>query len=143
MTEILSGDSCLSVCMRCKPAGWTGDDDQRPGQILAKAVLGELARRGLHVRMREIHCMSQCKRACVVAFSGSDRFTYLFGDLDPATDAAAIVDAFALYQSRPLGFMERADRPERLRAGILGRVPPLLTDAVLVEADVTTRSFSN
>jgi predicted metal-binding protein len=142
VTEILSGDSCLSVCMRCKPAGWVGDDDQRPGQILATAVLGELAQRGLHVRMREIRCMSQCKRPCVVAFSGSDRFTYLFGDLDPATDARAIVDAFELYQSRPLGFMERADRPERLRAGILGRVPPLLTDATLVEADGMTAAFS-
>jgi len=77
--------------------------------------------------------MSQCKRPCVVAFSGEGRFTYLFGDLDPARDAAAVLDAFALYTARPDGFMERFERPEALQAGILGRVPPLLPAARQVE----------
>ena len=135
--------TCLSVCMRCKPAGWTGDDGHRPGQLLADEVAAEIARRGLSIRMREIRCMSQCKRPCVVAFSGRDRFTWLFGDLDPAADAAAVVDAFLLYRSRPLGFMERAERPERLQAGVLGRIPPLLCDTPLVEADRIVSSPAN
>jgi predicted metal-binding protein len=129
-----SHDTCLSVCFRCKPAEWTGREEQRPGTDLADAVEAEAARRGLALSLlRDVRCMSQCKRPCVVAFSGTGRFTYLFGDLDPARDAAAILDAFILYASRSDGFMERFERPEALRAGILGRVPPLIRGARQVE----------
>ena len=121
-----SVSACLSVCFRCKPADWSGSDDARPGAALAAGLAGLIASRGSDgVAMREIRCLSQCKRPCVVAFSGEGRFTYLFGDLDPIRDVHAVLDAFALYLASPEGFMERRDRPEALRAGILGRVPPL------------------
>jgi predicted metal-binding protein len=125
---------CLSVCFRCKPEGWTGDDADRPGLLMAEALEAEAGRRGLDLTLlRDVRCMSQCKRPCVVAFSHPEKFAYLFGDLDPDRDAPAILDAFALYTSRPDGFMERFERPEALRAGILGRIPPLLTHARQVE----------
>lgn len=128
-------DACLSICFRCKPEGWPGDADaRRPGADLADAIEAEAARRGIDVEtLRDVRCMSQCKRPCVVAFSGEGRFTYLFGDLDPERDAAAVLDAFALYRTRPDGFMERFERPEVLQAGVLGRVPPLTTGALQVE----------
>jgi len=133
-------DICLSVCMRCKPPSWTGPDAERPGQLLAQALAARLrddASRGvtLPVRLRRIRCMSQCKRACAVAFSGAGRFTYLFGDLDPARDVDAVLEAIALYRSRPDGFIERNERPDVMRAGILGRIPPLEFGARLVESD--------
>lgn len=133
-------EACLSVCMRCKPPEWTGSDAQRPGQQLAEAIAARLRDHppgpdAQPVRLRRIRCMSQCKRACVVAFSGAGRFTYLFGDLDPARDAGAVLEAFALYRSRIDGFMERPERPDVMRAGILGRIPPLDTGPRLVESD--------
>lgn len=135
MPESRHDAPCLSVCMRCKHPQWSGGDERRPGRVLADAVLAELRRRGVDARFREIYCMSQCKRPCVAAFSAADRFTYLFGDLDPARDAQATVDAFLLYLSREDGFMERSERPEKLRAGILGRIPPLAAGSRLVESD--------
>ncbi|MGY6646794.1 MAG: DUF1636 family protein [Salinarimonas sp.] len=133
-------EACLSVCMRCKPPEWTGPDAERPGQRLAQAIAARLRDQSAGsdaqpVRLRRIRCMSQCKRACVVAFSGAGRFTYLFGDLDPARDAEAVLEAFGLYRSRPDGFMERPERPEVMRAGILGRIPPLDPGPRLVESD--------
>ncbi len=126
--------ACLSVCFRCKPEGWRGEDDSRPGVALADAIEQEARRRGLDLDLlRDVRCMSQCKRPCVVAFSGEGRFTYLFGDLDPQRDAPAVLDAFRLYAERPDGFMERFERPEALQAGILGRVPPLAPLARRVE----------
>ena len=78
--------------------------------------------------------MSQCKRPCTIALSGPDRFTYLFGDLDP--DAPGHIDALlalsSLYADAPEGFLHREERPEPLRAGILGRVPPPDTASALV-----------
>lgn len=128
-------EACLSVCFRCKPEGWPGDAHaRRPGADLADAIEAEATRRAIDLEvLRDVRCMSQCKRPCVVAFSGDGRFTYLFGDLDPARDAAAVLEAFALYRTRPDGFMERFERPEVLQAGILGRVPPLIAGARQVE----------
>jgi predicted metal-binding protein len=128
-------EACLSVCFRCKPEGWPGDADaRRPGADLADAIEAEAIRRGIDLEvLRDVRCMSQCKRPCVVAFSGEGRFTYLFGDLDPERDAPAVLDAFTLYAERTDGFMERFERPEALHAGILGRVPPLIPSARQVE----------
>jgi predicted metal-binding protein len=126
---------CLSVCFRCKPEGWAGADERRPGAELAEAIEDEIGRRLLDIAvMRDVRCMSQCKRPCVVAFSGEGRFTYLFGDLDPARDAGAVLDAFALCCKRDDRFMERFERPLIMQAGILGRVPPLLPGMRQVES---------
>lgn len=129
-------EACLSICFRCKPEGWAGDvDARRPGADLADAIEAEATRRGIDLEvLRDVRCMSQCKRPCVVAFSGEGRFTHLFGDLDPARDAAAVLEAFALYGARPDGFMERFERPLILQAGILGGVPPLNAGARQVES---------
>jgi len=116
----------LDVCVRCRPAGWKGLDSQRPGAELARTLDAEVLRRGgPSVRRREIVCLSQCLRPCVVAFSGEGRFTYLFGDIEPTRDADAVLDAFLLFRARTDGFVERAERPPALRSRILGRVPPL------------------
>lgn len=134
VTEPAKG-ACLSVCFRCKPESWPGDANaRRPGADLADAIEAEATRRGLDLEvLRDVRCMSQCKRPCVVAFSHPEKFTYLFGDLDPTRDAPAVIDAFLLYGAKPDGFMERFERPDALQAGILGRVPPLTALARQVE----------
>jgi len=125
----------LDVCVRCRPPGWEGADGDRPGARFAAAIDAEIAARGFRgVGRRDLYCASQCKRPCVVAFAGDGRFAFLFGDLDPARDAAAAVDAFLLYRGRADGFMERGERPPALRAGILGRIPPLGWQGPLVVA---------
>lgn len=128
----------LSICLRCRDGREERDAnlDQRGGRRLARAVTSlfdgsPAARRG--IILRGVNCMSQCKRPCTIALSGLDRFTYLFGDLDPeihASDALAVATAYA---DAPDGFLPRPDRPEVLRAGILGRIPPMVFSGDLVE----------
>ena len=151
MTDMLSSitppstDGCtLSVCFRCRPADWQGGpDDTRPGSELADALEDEAFRRGIDLAvLRDVRCMSQCKRPCVVAFSSLEKFTYLFGDLDPCRDAGAVLEAFMVYAASADGFMERFERPEIMRDGILGRIPPLVTDARQVEPRPARRDIS-
>lgn len=84
--------------------------------------------------LRGVHCMSQCKRPCVVSFTGSEHFTYSFGDLDPecSQHVRALQEFADLFQNAPEGFVLRSDRPKVLRAGILGRYPPIKTNSDLV-----------
>ncbi|MEL6766597.1 MAG: DUF1636 domain-containing protein [Pseudomonadota bacterium] len=117
-------DVTLSICLRCRDGREDADDRERGGARLAEAVL-EAGVSACGVTVRGVHCLSQCKRACAVALSGPERFTYFFGDLDPFRDAAAVVALVKLYAESADGFMAREARPRPMQAGVLGRLPPL------------------
>ncbi len=116
----------LSVCTRCKPPDFTGPDEERPGYKLAGAVLDAVRENpSANLRLRGVRCMSQCKRPCAIALSAAGKYTLLFGDLDPATTVSDILTLTDQYTTSPDGLVPRDQRPEPLRAGILGRIPPL------------------
>ena len=123
----------LSICQTCRDGREAERGDIRGGTRLAGAVCDLVARQGCDADLRGVRCMSQCKRPCTVALSAPGRFTYLFGDLDPHQDAHAVLDLLPLYLAEPLGFMPRDRRPPPLRAGILGRIPPLEPMSDLVD----------
>ena len=70
--------------------------------------------------------MSGCSRACTVTLQAHGKYTYYFGDLAPDADTAAQVIACAqLHLQSADGNLARNARPERLRSGILARLPPI------------------
>ena len=131
----------LSICLTCRDRREDVRGDLRGGARLAMAV-GALAAgqdpaaipTAMPARLRGVRCMSQCKRACVVSLTAPGAFTYVFGDLDPENPAhlQAVLDLIPLYLAAPEGFLRRDQRPEALRASILGRLPPLDTCSDLV-----------
>lgn len=128
----------LSICLRCRDGreGSTDAVEQRGGCRLARAVVVALdnssaAEHGLI--LRGVHCMSQCKRPCTIALSGPSRFSYLFGDLDPTQHVGDVLTVAAAYAQSADGFLPRSARPDVLRTGILGRIPPLDVSNALVE----------
>ncbi|MEM6491842.1 MAG: DUF1636 domain-containing protein, partial [Pseudomonadota bacterium] len=127
----------LSVCTRCRGIDAGDSDEARAGYRLAQAIYDRFpasaaARAG--VRLRGVRCMSQCKRACAIALSDDAKFTLLFGDLDPERDSDAVLELARLYADAADGLVARGERPVALRAGILGRIPPLGVDSALIDA---------
>lgn len=121
----------IIVCTTCRPAG-VARDLPAHGQALFEAVQDALmlvsldgdAHQGL--RVRGTACMSGCTRACTVAFQAPGKHTYYFGDLTADAETAAQVVACAqLHRSSSDGNLARNARPERLRSGILARLPSL------------------
>ncbi|QIM52305.1 DUF1636 family protein [Hydrogenophaga crocea] len=118
----------LVVCTTCRPEG---DSREAPaaGATLFEAVQhaqfdlpAEALRR---VRVRGQACMSACGRACTLALQAPGKPSYLFGDLQP--DAATARDALrcaAMHAEAADGQLLRNQRPERLRNGILAKLPP-------------------
>ena len=130
----------LSICTRCRD-GREHIYETRGGARLAEKFM-KYAGEHNSLALRGVHCMSQCKRPCVVSFAGAEHFTYSFGDLDPecSQHVRALQEFAELFQNAPEGFVLRSERPKVLRAGILGRYPPIKTNSDLV-LNLTEKSF--
>lgn len=124
-------DTEIIVCTICRPPG-ASRELPADGLALFEAVQDALLvceldtgqHKGLHVR--GLACMSGCSRACTVTLQAGGKFTYYFGDLTPDAETATQVIACAqLHRQSIDGNLMRNARPERMRAGILARLPPV------------------
>ena len=77
------------------------------------------------VNVEAAKCLSLCPRPCGVALTSGETWTYLFGDQDPATSVASILECVSIYLKCDDGEMPRGVRSPGLRESILGRLPPL------------------
>ncbi|MEM8665586.1 MAG: DUF1636 domain-containing protein [Pseudomonadota bacterium] len=130
----------LSVCVRCRDGREDDNGGRRGGARFASAVADALGREREKLpafEARGVRCMSQCKRACTVSLTAPGAFTWLFGDLDPERHAEDILALLRLYAQSPGGFMARDARPEPMRAGVLGRLPPIGSSHEVIEPLVT------
>ncbi|QBK06550.1 DUF1636 domain-containing protein [Hylemonella gracilis] len=141
----------IVVCTTCRPAG-TPREQTAPGQLLYDAVqaalrppsgagpsdglaghAADVAEAGAtapasvpRLKLRGLACMSGCDRACTVALQAPGKFTYYFGDLGADAETAVQLIACArLHRDSADGTLLRNARPERLRSGILARLPPV------------------
>ncbi|MEM7693102.1 MAG: DUF1636 domain-containing protein [Pseudomonadota bacterium] len=126
----------LTVCLRCRDGREAESHEIRGGARLARAVHNAMRDSEGTLpafQARGVRCMSQCKRPCTVSLTAPDAFTWLFGDLDPEAHAADILALVRLYAKSPGGFMARDTRPAPMRAGVLGRLPPIGAPHDLIE----------
>ena len=72
-----------------------------------------------------VDCLAVCKRPCTVAFSGTDKWTYLIGDLDPESHVDEIVAAAKSFAASENGIVPWRERPASFRKGVIARVPPI------------------
>ena len=116
MTEIL-------VCVLCRPNG-ASRDEPRAGRALFEAIQIAALQSDAPFPIRPLECMSGCTRACTVALQAPGKTTYFFGDLRAEVESAEQVLACArLHDASRDGLLDRAQRPQRLREGILARLP--------------------
>ena len=128
---MLEKKSILSVCISCRDNRenkYKLRGGKRFSRILQKSI------RKKNLLLREVKCMSQCKRACIVSLTAQDSFTYIFGDVDPNQTkyAQELLELVSIYSKANEGFMRRRDRPNLFRSNILGRLPPIDSTSDLV-----------
>ncbi len=119
VTEIL-------VCTTCRPAGSSRELPPAGEALLAAVMALHTEERAAGLQVRGIACMSGCARSCTVALQASGKPTYYFGDLIADAETASQVIACArLHAQSTDGALPRNERPERLRSGILAKLPAL------------------
>jgi predicted metal-binding protein len=112
------GHIVVSVCTSCKSEG------DFPAQSLldaAKAAIGET-----NVTVRAVQCLGVCKRPGTVAITAPDGYTFVFGDLQGETGAAAISAFVSSYSQANFGLVPWRERAEILRRGLVARIPPAI-----------------
>ena len=116
----------LYVCATCRAAG--DASEPRAGARLL-AALQEAVSAGDYpgIAVESVECLSVCKRPCTVAVASRGRWTYVYGDLDPAESARTILEGVGLYGQTPDGIVPWKARPQEFRKGVVARIPPLAT----------------
>ena len=124
----------LSICSTCRD----GDEEnlkKRGGQRLLENIVAYFNYKKLpFLKLREVRCMSQCKRSCVISFTSNNCFTYVFGDINPKDPqyVKSLFDLVILYGKAEEGFLRRRDRPELFKSNILGRLPAISSKSPII-----------
>ncbi|MEM0947176.1 MAG: DUF1636 domain-containing protein [Pseudomonadota bacterium] len=121
----------ITICTSCRHKG----TQCRPGYELIERLRGAIASAGDAVpeafEISGVACMAGCDRPCTVAYHGTKKATYLFGDIDPSTDIDDLVAFARQYAELEDGWCSSVDRPGKLRTATLARVPAAI---VAIEA---------
>lgn len=118
----------LLVCTTCRKALAAGEDsagvvdEPRPGAVMLRTLAYAPLPEG--VTLRGVECLSACSNGCAVALTGPGRWSYVYGNLDPALHAEAILAGAASYAATPDGLVPWRQRPEIFRKQSLARLPP-------------------
>jgi predicted metal-binding protein len=110
------------VCITCKRAG-DPEEGVRPGLLLARETAR--AAQGSGVTVRQVKCLANCSRGLSAAIRRDGAWTYVFGGLDEARDAEALIEGAKLFALASDGLMPWRGRPEILKRGLIARVPPI------------------
>ncbi|WP_417250637.1 DUF1636 family protein [Celeribacter sp.] len=123
----------ITVCTSCRHKGTTC----KPGFQLIEKLKDAIEAAGDAVsddfEISGVACMAGCDRPCTVAYHGSRKAAYLFGDIDPDADVDALVTFARQYATLNDGWCNASARPQKLRAATLARVPAAI---IAMEADV-------
>ena len=127
-------ETVLSICSTCRD----GDENLKKsgGQRLLENIIAYFNYKKLpFLKLREVRCMSQCKRSCVISFTSNNCFTYVFGDIDPKDPQyiRSLFDLLISYGKAEEGFLRRRDRPELFKSNILGRLPAISSRSPIIK----------
>jgi predicted metal-binding protein len=112
----------IYVCTTCRRPD-DPEDYPRPGAALAEATI--LAAESAGVTVTPLRCLANCKRGCTAVLRSPEAWTYVFGNLDAAADAQALVLGAKLLSQSADGLMPWRGRPDALKRGLIARIPPL------------------
>ncbi len=121
----------ITVCTSCKHKGTAC----RPGFDLIRKLRAAIIAAGdtmpENFEISGVAYLAGCDRPCTVAYHGSCKATYLFGDIDPEVDVDGLVSYAQEYAVLHDPWCSLADRPGTQRRTAPARAPSAM---IAVEA---------
>ena len=122
----------LVICKACQANSVDNTSSQKTGGDRLLKQIKELHKRWARkdeLAIETTTCLCICKRACAIAFIGTGKPTYLFGDLSPTDSAADLLTAGELYLDSEDGMEPANQLPAKLRPRRIARIPPAPTSS--------------
>lgn len=113
----------LLVCVKCRRELEVPEDGIRPGA----ALHAKLEQKGVpeSITLKAVECLSNCSSGCSVALrGGSDRWTYVYGNLMEDEHADVVLAGASAYAATQDGLVPWRERPEHFRKNCIARIPP-------------------
>ena len=113
----------LLVCRSCRHGITNSEDDIRPGTRLLKA----LQRTSLPTEMtiKSVSCLANCSNGCSIVLRSSERWSYVYGNLNPAEHVDIIIDGAKKYLDAADGKVPWRKRSDHFRKNCVARIPPI------------------
>ena len=124
----------LSICSTCRDENEENLKKREWQRLLENIVAYFNYKKLPFLKLREVRCMSQCKRSCVISITSNNCFTYVFGDINPKDPqyVKSLFDLLISYAQVEEGFLRRGERPQLFRSNLLGRLPSIVSNSDLV-----------
>ncbi|QHU98690.1 hypothetical protein BWK47_00095 [Synechocystis sp. CACIAM 05] len=117
----------LVVCKACGAKAENDHSNSPTDGICLLNKLQELHQRWARkdeLKIETTSCLCICDRPCAIAYVGTHKPTYLFGDLDPINSGEDLISAAELYLDSKDGMVPAYKLPEGLRSCRIARIPP-------------------
>lgn len=114
----------LFVCVSCRKTFPDSETFELPGKKLAEDLSDRLSGDEA-IAVTEVQCLAVCNRPSTIALVGSDKWTYIIGNLDSENHLDQIVESTRAFARSRDGIIPWKERPECFRKGVVSRVPPL------------------
>ena len=113
----------LFICESCQ---LPSDGEEKAGTQILKQLqfLSETWVNEFNFEIQGVGCLCTCDRPCVIALTGANKPTYLFGDLPIEGTAQALLRLGELYADSDNGMVPKYQLPEVLKPARLARIPP-------------------
>ncbi|UWQ92508.1 DUF1636 domain-containing protein [Rhodobacteraceae bacterium M382] len=117
------GQVTLTICTTCRRGEMSDPEAKRPGTEMYEALQAfDLPD---NISLRPAECLSACTRGCSMALTGGPaRWSYVYGDMDPAQHAEDIIAGVTAYANTDNGLVPWRERPVVFRKQSIARIPP-------------------
>jgi len=113
----------LLVCTSCRAGRAELDNEKRQGTVLFEAIKQEALPE--NIKLTAVSCLANCDHGCSIVLRGENRWTYVYGNLDPAQHIETILNGASRYLDAADGRVPWRERPEHFRKNCIARIPPI------------------
>ncbi len=116
-------DVKVYVCNTCRKMGSDKANEVRDGARLLEALASEFSEDN-NIEIQPVECLSSCDIGCNIAVTGKERWSYVYGKLDPDEHVEDIANGLRAYAASTDGIVPWRERPVIFRKQSIARIPP-------------------
>ena len=123
MAETPQASVNMLVCKTCKRADLPATDTPPGEQLYDKLKQAELP---AALRIHAVACLSNCSNGCTVILRSAERWTYIYGNINPESDFEQLCMGIDGYVNSYDGIVPWKERVTLFKKNCVARIPPAL-----------------